>query len=87
MAVFGAGEFAGFFADKRTGDNAGNIVRLDIFESNFAKPVKFVEAEKFLMRCNLDITVGGSVENRLAGFEVFFAVNLNNFGAAGGKVA
>ena len=76
-----------FLSHKRTGDNSPDIIRLNIFVSNLAKPVKSVQTEMIFMGGNLHIAVGRSIENRFARPNVLFAKLLNNHRTRSGFIA
>ena len=86
MTIFGSGKFAFMLAHKRTGDNAGDIIRFCCFKSYFTKFIQAFQSKMFFMAGNLQHAVGGSVKNRLTGFQVFFAKFFYNNRAGRGNI-
>ena len=87
MAVFGAFKFAFVFPFKRPRNDARNVVRLNVFESDFAQSVQFIQAEVFFVRGNLKNAICRRITNGFAGFDMFFAKFFNNSRAGSGFVA
>ena len=60
-------------ADEWPSDDSADIEGREQFSALLAKTVKVFETEMLFMAGNLEDTVGRSVEDGLAGFDVFFA--------------
>ena len=58
LTIGRTGKRSVFLSHKRTGNNSPDIIRLNIFVSNLAKPVKSVQTKMIFMGGNLHIAVG-----------------------------
>ena len=87
VTVAGTLEVTRFVADKRTRDNAANVVAAfgQLFTGDFAQLVQFIQAKRLFMAGDLEHGVSRGIENRLAGFHVLFAELVQNHGT--GRVA
>ncbi|CZZ30491.1 Uncharacterised protein [Enterobacter hormaechei] len=87
VTVAGTLEVTRFVADKRTRDNAANVVAAfgQLFTGDFAQLVQFIQAKRLFMAGDLENGVSRGIENRLAGFHVLFAELVQNHGT--GRVA
>ena len=78
LAAAGAAEIAGL-ADKRAGNHpADAVLALQHLAGLLAHFVKLVNRNDLFMRGNLEHAVGGSIDNRFAGGEMFRAKRIKN---------
>ena len=83
MAVFGARECFGSFADERTRDDATDFVfAVEHFAGDLADFVLAFDWNNFFVRGDLKDRIGGRIDNRFAGFDMFFAELFDDLRAA-----
>ncbi|MNE21867.1 hypothetical protein D3C80_1150480 [compost metagenome] len=80
VTVTGTLEFTRLVADERTRDNAANVVAAfgQLFARDFAQFIQAIETESLFVTGNLEHRVSRGIENRLAGFHMFFAELIQN---------
>ena len=89
MTVAGTLEVTGFVADKRTGDDAANVIAAfgQLFTRDFAQLIQLVEAKGLFVTSDLEHRVSGGIEDRFPGFHMFFAELIEDHRPGGVAVA
>ncbi|MNC54789.1 hypothetical protein D3C75_1042850 [compost metagenome] len=82
MTVAGTLEVARLVADKRTRNDAADVIATfgQLFTGDFAQLVQTIQAKGLFMTGNLEYGVSRGVENRFAGFHVLFAELIEDHG-------
>src|SRR6266404_9222496 len=87
MPIFSAIERTGLAQERPRNDSSNLVFAIEYAPCDLANLIKPIERNHFFMRSNLKNRVGGSVDNRLAGFDVFLAKLLDDFSSRSRNVA
>ena len=89
VTVAGTLEVTGFVADKRTGDDAANVIAAfgQLFTRDFAQLIQLVEAKGLFVTGDLEHRVSGGIEDRFPGFHMLFAELIEDHRPGGVAVA